>query len=45
MSEPTSSKFKGEEPARSPVLFAALWFGIPLTLVIVGTLVMNHFGL
>lgn len=30
---------------RSPVLFATLWFGIPLILVILSAIIMNRFGL
>lgn len=36
---------RAEGFTRSPVLFAALWFGIPLALVIVSTVVMSRFGL
>jgi hypothetical protein len=36
---------RSEGYSKSPILFATLWFGIPLVLVVVSVLVMNRFGL
>jgi hypothetical protein len=35
---------RGDTFNRSPVLFAALWFGIPICLVVASALIMGHFG-
>jgi hypothetical protein len=43
MSEKSTSKGKGDNEAQSPVLFAAMWFGLPLIIVVATVLFMKYF--